>query len=155
MSLGGGTFGSAIDEARRTGEAVLHLLGEQNDLLRDIQPKADIPATRLTKFNVISEAQLRFAQIVSGQDVLVYQGIAGVYVKINHWAAEGLVGAQARLYVGADPTSKILVDASPNKEEYQASNPNELVIPPLYNLYARAAGNGPFSISLTTYALGL
>jgi hypothetical protein len=155
-------FADMADEVRSHVHAVENLLGQQNDLLKQIANKPP-DAVKLTHLNVLSEAQLRTVPFPANEALgLIYRGVQGTYVKLNHWAihldAEELENRIAMFY-GNDQEQNVLDTLVPLTNalgvgsRFASSNPNELIIPPGFNIYIRSPESGKITLSLTSYNL--
>jgi len=147
-------IGQGIQKLEHYADAIINLLTLHNHHLEKIaQP--DLPA-KLSKLDVISEAQLRSFSFESNTLTPTVQTAAGEFMKINHWASECPLGGQVtRLYYGAATGNVSILDATPGEGIYVVSNPNELLVPPLNMIFVNSNKPGVITLSVTTYQLSL
>lgn len=142
-----------FDYARTTGDSILTLLGMQNQHLERILNKPE--PKPLSKLNVISEAQLRSIGLPAGLRTMVAASSQGQFTKINHWAALMAAAGTIDLYYGDDQTQYILDTETAPVAKSLKSNPNELIVPPEFNVYAQPTVESVLTLSITTYGLTL
>jgi streptogramin lyase len=147
-------WNDAIDEARSALGGIINLLGEQNKILTSIANKPP-PVKKNTKFNVISEAQLRTVSTAAGVKTLVFPSELGVYKKLNHWTVEYAESSHGSLYYGMDASNAVILDSPKTGEAtiITGADPNELIVPPQMNIYFLGEKSAIITLSVTTYEL--
>lgn len=150
----GGGFGSAVDKAEHYAQGILNLLSINNDKLDKVSHQlASAPSRKLSKLDVISEAQLRSIPAPENVMTLITPGIQGVYVKVNHWAMQLGAKGEGALFYGNDQQQFIL-DTGLEGINIKG-DPNELVVPPGRSIYALTNKAAIVTLSLTSYQLSL
>jgi hypothetical protein len=164
-----------IGYARQTGDAILTLLGMQNEKLDSLLNK---PTPKpLTKFNVISEGQILTAnipQLKFPEFASIGTPAPGTYWRIDHWAyTEEEIGSHGvmALAIGdgmrligvvdvQDSSPNVAVGAGSDQALIGKSNPQNLIIPPGVPLLATSAPEVTnnqciLTVSYTAFGLSL
>lgn len=147
-----GSLDSWVTEAREFLSQILDTLIEANQQRSDAA-KDKPPARALSKLDVVAEANLRSIPFEAGRLTPVLVTQAGIYTKVNHWAAQLEAEDELQLYYGQDAQAVAILDSAPAKSKFPVANPNELVIPPNMNVYVLSPKAGIISLAVTTYRL--